>query len=185
MKRYAKQDFPTGQVRRFLEPGPVVLVSTAHGDERGIMTMGWHMMLGWNLVGTYLTAGTHSHRLARASGECVINLPTFELLDIAVAIGNCSGADGDKFARFGLTAVPAARVRAPLIAECHSSFECTLLEARDNANYDLLVWEVVHAHVAPVPRRPRTVHYRGEGEFMVSGKEVSRHRLFRPEMLPP
>ncbi|MCD9028847.1 flavin reductase family protein [Luteimonas sp. BDR2-5] len=183
MKRYRKHDFPTNQVRRFLEPGPVVLVSTAWNGERGIMTMGWHMMLGWNLVGAYITAGTHSHRLARGSGECVINLPTLDLLDTAVGIGNCSGSDGDKFDRFGLSASPAARVRAPLIAECHSSFECVLREAHDNADYDLFVWEVVQAHVAPVPKRPRTVHYRGNGEFMVSGKEVSRRRLFRPEML--
>ena len=33
------------------------------------------------------------------------------------------------------------------------------------------------------PRIPRTVHYRGDGRFMVAGREVSRRRLFRPDML--
>ncbi|NLW96607.1 MAG: flavin reductase family protein, partial [Xanthomonadaceae bacterium] len=33
------------------------------------------------------------------------------------------------------------------------------------------------------PALPRTVHYRGGGRFMVSGGEVSRRRLFRPDML--
>ena len=27
---YTKKDFPTDNVRRFLEPGPIVLVSSAH-----------------------------------------------------------------------------------------------------------------------------------------------------------
>lgn len=29
MKKYAKQDFPVWRVRRYLEPGPIVLVSSA------------------------------------------------------------------------------------------------------------------------------------------------------------
>jgi len=33
------------EVRRFLEPGPVVLLSSAWQDERNIMTMGWHMVM--------------------------------------------------------------------------------------------------------------------------------------------
>ena len=33
------------------------------------------------------------------------------------------------------------------------------------------------------PRFPKTVHYRGEGRFMISGKEVSYRRYFRPDML--
>ena len=37
MKRYQKQDFPVDQVRRFLEPGPVLLVSSAHRGQRNIM----------------------------------------------------------------------------------------------------------------------------------------------------
>ena len=40
MKPIRKSDFPVSQIRRFLEPGPVVLVSSAHKRERNIMTMG-------------------------------------------------------------------------------------------------------------------------------------------------
>ena len=32
-------------VRRYLEPGPVVLVSSRHGDARDIMVMGWHTVM--------------------------------------------------------------------------------------------------------------------------------------------
>jgi flavin reductase (DIM6/NTAB) family NADH-FMN oxidoreductase RutF len=50
MKRhtYRKRDFPLDQIRRYLEPGPIVLVSSAWRGNTNIMTMGWHMMLGFS-----------------------------------------------------------------------------------------------------------------------------------------
>jgi hypothetical protein len=42
---------------------------------------------------------------------------------------------------------------------------------------------VVKAHVAVAPKYPQTLHYRGEGSFMVSGKNISRRGLFEPEIL--
>jgi hypothetical protein len=46
------------------------------------------------------------------------------------------------------------------------------------------VFEVVKAHVATKPRYPRTIHYRGDGEFMISGANTGKYRRrFKPEML--
>jgi hypothetical protein len=46
------------------------------------------------------------------------------------------------------------------------------------------VFEVVKAHVAASPRCPTTIHYRGDGEFMISGERTRKYRrLFRPDML--
>jgi hypothetical protein len=42
---------------------------------------------------------------------------------------------------------------------------------------------VVKAHVARRPKYPRTLHYTGDGVFMVAGKIISRRNLFRPAML--
>jgi len=178
-----KSAFPVEKTRRFLEPGPLVLITTAWKGRRAIMTCGWHMMLGYDLVGTYIWQANASHALARRSRQCVINLPTAPLMDTVVGIGNCSSAQVDKFERFGLTAQAADEVGAPLIGECHASFECRLRRTHLNDDYPLFVWQVVRAHVAPRPKWPRTVHYRGEGRLMVSGDEASRRRLFRPEML--
>jgi len=49
--------------------------------------------------------------------------------------------------------------------------------------YSVFIWEVVKAHVALSPKRPRTIHYRGGGEFMISGGTINRRRKFRPENL--
>ncbi len=49
--------------------------------------------------------------------------------------------------------------------------------------YGLFIWEVAKAHVAVSPKLPQTIHYRGEGEFMISGGTISRRRKFRSENL--
>jgi flavin reductase (DIM6/NTAB) family NADH-FMN oxidoreductase RutF len=187
MHHYRKRDFPLEGIRRFLEPGPVVLVSSAHQGERGLMTMGWHLMLGFEPArfGGYIWEENRSHALIRRSRQCVINLPTADLVDTVVGIGNCSGTEGDKFERFGLTAGKATKVDAPLVRECYANFECVLADGSQIRKHGLFIWDVVKAHVATAPKRQVTLHYRGGGEFMLSGKAISRRRLFRPEMLEP
>ena len=39
MGRYEKIDLPVSKVRRYLEPGPIVLVTSAFGKTPNIMTM--------------------------------------------------------------------------------------------------------------------------------------------------
>ncbi|KAF1050251.1 flavin reductase family protein [Xylophilus sp.] len=180
-----KHDFPVADVRRYLEPGPIVLVSSRHGGRDNLMTMGWHTVMEFtpSLVGCVIASSNHSHRMVRDSGQCVINLPTMALLDTVVKVGNSSGAEVDKFAAFGLTAAPAGEVDAPLVAECHANFECRLHDDALVDRYDFFILEVVKAHVARTPKHPRTVHYTGDGRFVVAGRTVSRRGLFRPGML--
>ena len=117
MRRPSKRDFPVSEVRRYLEPGPIVLITSAWRQQRDVMTLGWHTVLEFtpSLVATMIAPGNHSHELVRRSGQCVINLPTVDLLDTVVRIGNCSGADTDKFDRFDLQTSAASEVDAPLL----------------------------------------------------------------------
>ncbi len=77
-RRPTKLDFPTANVRRYLEPGPIVLVSSAWRGKTNIMTMGWHTVMEFtpSLLGCVIAASNYSFELVRGSGECVINLPT-------------------------------------------------------------------------------------------------------------
>jgi flavin reductase (DIM6/NTAB) family NADH-FMN oxidoreductase RutF len=186
MAKYRKADFPVHNVRRFLEPGPIVLVSSAFKDETNIMTMGWHMVMEFtpSLIGCCISSANHSFELVRRSRQCVINLPTVDLASTVVKIGNSSGRDIDKFSEFGLTSKPGTDVRAPLIDECYANFECRIADTSWVKKYNIFVFEVVKAHVATAPKTPRTIHYRGDGEFMISGEETRKYRrLFRPGML--
>ena len=184
-RRQEKLDFPVSQVRRYLEPGPIVMVSSALADSQNIMTMGWYTVMEFtpSLVGCVIAGGSYSFDLIRRSRECVINLPTTSLTDIVVGVGNTTGAEVDKFEEFGLIAEAATRVRAPLISECHANFECRLVDDVLVNKYNFFIFEVVKAHVAKSPKHPKTLHYTGDGAFMVSGKIISRRRLFRPQLL--
>ncbi|MBI1213139.1 MAG: flavin reductase family protein [Alphaproteobacteria bacterium] len=185
MRKYVKSDFPIEKVRRFLEPGPVVLVSSAWQGASNIMTLGWHTVMEFSpsLVGCVISSANHSFDLIRRSKQCVINVPEVHLIDQVVGIGNSSGAEMDKFAEFKLTRAAGAMVKAPLIAECFANLECKLVDARLIQKYNYFIFEVVKAHAARAPKYPRTVHYRGEGMFMISGPPLNMRRKFKPEML--
>ena len=186
MKPFKKEKFPVTNIRKFLEPGPIVLVSSARKGEKNIMTMGWYMVL-WedpSLVACMIWDQDYSHQLIKKSKECVINIPTTAIAEKVVQIGNCSGRDVDKFKEFELTPMKGKIVGAPLIKECFANFECRLVDSSQIKKYNLFIFEVVSAQVAQTPKFPKTIHYRGDGEFMISGPTVSKYRkLFKPEFL--
>jgi len=177
-----KEPFPVEKVRHFLEPGPVVLVSSAWNGQYNIMTMGWHTVMEFSpsLVGCVISSANHSFEMVRRSRQCVINLPTKALINEVVGIGTSSGAQINKFEHFGLTADKADVVEAPLIRECHANFECQLADDTLVEKYNFFIWEVVSARVAVSPKHPETLHYKGEGVFMVAGKVI---HLRRPALL--
>jgi flavin reductase (DIM6/NTAB) family NADH-FMN oxidoreductase RutF len=170
----ARRSCPLSKVYGLLEPGPVVLVTTAHKDKRDVMTLSWHVMLDFEppLLGFVMSDRNHSFALLKASKECVINIPTVELAEKVVGCGNTSGAKIDKFKRFGLTPLPAKKVGAPLIAECHASLECRVVDTSMVSKYGLFVLEVIQAWIDPVVKNPRTLHHRGYGSFMVAGETI-------------
>ena len=60
MKQPRKIDLPVHKVRGYLEPGPIVMVSSALGRrERNIMTMGWHTVMEFtpSLIGCVIAGG--------------------------------------------------------------------------------------------------------------------------------
>src|SRR6266498_5604293 len=76
MKTYNKSDFPVANIRRYIEPGPIVLVSSAWRGQTNIMTIGWHMVMEFepSLIGGYIWNRNHSYEMIRRSKECVINV---------------------------------------------------------------------------------------------------------------
>ena len=174
MPNYKKKNFPVSDVRRFLEPGPVVLISSALKEKTNVMTMGWYTVMEFtpSLIGCIISNQNHSFNMIKKSKECVINIPTQDLIKKVVGIGNCSGKTMNKFDKFKLTAIAATKVQAPLIKECYANFECQLVDSKLVRKYNFFIFEVVKAHVASSPKYPATVHFRGDGVFMLSGKSV-------------
>jgi flavin reductase (DIM6/NTAB) family NADH-FMN oxidoreductase RutF len=169
-----KKTLALSQVYRLLEPGPVVLVTTARKGRPNVMALSWHTMMEFEppLVGFVMSDRNYSFESLKATRECVINVPTVELAAKVAGCGNTSGRKVDKFAAFRLTPAPAARVAPPLVAECYANLECKLVDAKLAARYNFFVLEVVKAWIDPARKRPRTLHHLGGGLFMVAGRTI-------------
>ena len=169
-----KKTFPLSKVYSLLEPGPVVLVSTACKGCANIMAMSWQTMIDFEppIVGIIDSERNHSFANLKATKQCVINIPTVELAAEVVGIGNTSGRKVDKFQRFHLTPTPGKAVDVPLIDECYANLECKVIDAKLAAKYNFFILEVVKAWIDPAKKQPKTMHHRGRGVFSVDGETI-------------
>lgn len=171
------------EVFTLIEPGPVVLVSTFDGVRPNVMTISWTMVLGFSGELAITTgAWNFSYGALTTTRECVIAIPTADMIDTVVGIGTCSGRDTDKFATFGLTALPASRVRAPLIGECAANIEARVVDIVEP--HGIVVLQAVAAHVDAERKERRMLHAVGDGTFVVDGRRIDRREAMRAK-LPP
>jgi flavin reductase (DIM6/NTAB) family NADH-FMN oxidoreductase RutF len=159
-----------------IEPGPVVLVTTHDGHKDNIMTISWTMVLDFTPAFAITTGEwNHSYAALRKNRECVVAIPTVDLLDKVIGIGTCSGKDTDKFARFGFTPVRGKVVRPPLIKECLANMECKVVDIVKRHN--IVVLEAVAAYHDTGRKEKRTVHAVGDGTFIVDGRRIDRRKM--------
>lgn len=167
---------PLDRAFTLIEPGPVVLVTTHDGHKANIMTITWTMVRGFS--GEFaITTGpwNHSYAALRDTGECVLAIPAVDLLDTAVGIGTCSGRDTDKFAKFGLTSLPARHVSAPLIGECLANIECRVIDIIEP--HDIILLQAVAAWFDGARAEKRMLHAVGDGTFIVDGQKFDRREM--------
>ena len=164
-----------------MESGPVVLVTTRDGKKDNIMTISWTMVMDFTPIFA-ITTGEWNHSFAalRKNRECVIAIPTVDLLDKVIGIGTCSGADTDKFAKFKLTPVQATFVRPPLVKECVANIECKVIDIIKKHN--IVVLEAVAAYIDTVRKEKRAVHAVGDGTFIVDGRKIDRKKMMATKL---
>ena len=169
-----RRSLALAKVYGLLEPGPVVLLTTARDGRANVMPMSWHCMLEFEppLVGCVVSNRNYSFDLLRRTRECVINIPTADLAKQVVGCGNTTGAKVDKLKRFCLTPVQGKRVQAPLIDECYASLECEVADTSMVAKYCFFVLRVVQAWKDSSVKSAQTIHHLGYGRFMVAGESL-------------
>jgi len=133
-----------------LLPVPLVLVSVA-GDEGSppdIVTLAWAgtVCSAPPMLSVSVRPSRHSYALLQRRHEFVVNLPRARQARQVDLCGNTSGRDTDKFAACGFHPVAAARVRAPMIAECPINIECVTRHRLSLGAHDLFVGEIVAVH---------------------------------------
>ena len=132
---------------------PVVLISTVNEDGSvNLAPMSSVFWLGWRAV-LGLSAFSQTTQNLLRTGQCVLNLPSVELVGAVNRLARTTGADPvpawkaqagyrterDKFGVAGLTPQPAATVAPPRVRECPVQLEA-VLEAHHGlaANNDAL-----------------------------------------------
>jgi flavin reductase (DIM6/NTAB) family NADH-FMN oxidoreductase RutF len=129
---------------------PVVLISTINEDGTPNLSpmssawwLGWRCMLG-------LDASSKTTQNIKRTGECVLNLPSADMVAAVDAIARTTGSDPmpdakqmrgyrterQKFETAGLTPVPSESVTPPRVAECPVQMEATVTKIGDLSEGD-------------------------------------------------
>ncbi|KAI9730891.1 MAG: hypothetical protein M1834_005609 [Cirrosporium novae-zelandiae] len=174
--------YPVSKAYRFIEPGPVLLVTTGSlaDSTHNVMTIGFHMVIQHEsppLIGISLGPWDASFAALKKQRECVLAVPSVEMAGVVVDVGNCSADDDDetsKWERFGLDALPAGRVKAPLVGGPHviANIECVVEDTKMVSKYSMWVLKPVKAWINPdkIPGEGgKMFHHRGDGTFVVDG----------------
>ncbi len=166
-----------------LEPGPVILITTSNGGKYNIMTLSWHIVLGFSGSFAIMTGDwNYSFEALMENKECVINVPGVDMIEKAVGIGTSTGSEVNKFKEFVLTPVKADIVQPPLIKECIAAIECRV--SNHIKEYDLVILDAVKAWVKRDYKKHRTFHYRGDGTFVIDGEIVNYRKEMESKLAP-
>lgn len=177
-----------------LNHGPTVLVTTAHGEQRNIMTAAWNMPLDFDppRVAIVIDKKTYTRELIEASGSFAINVPCRAQSEMVVRVGSSSGlellgkAEADKFSAFNLPTFAASKIAAPLVEGCVAWLECKVIpEFHIQDTYDLFLAEVVAAQADERVFSDgrwhfegndelRTIHHIAGGAFMAIGEAFTQ-----------
>lgn len=176
------QPLPLNRAFTLIEPGPVVLVSTFDGHKNNVMTITWTMVMGFEPTLAITTSPwNYSYQALCKTRECVLSIPSVEMLDTVMGIGGCSGASVNKFNRFHLKAVEGQFVQAPLIEQSYGNIECEIVEIIEPFN--IFVLNGLAAYINPEIDDPRMLHATGDGYFIADG-ECFNCRAMMADKLP-
>lgn len=175
------QELELSKAFTLMESGPVVLVTTHDGKTNNIMTVSWTMVMDFTPVFA-ITTGEWNHSFAalKKNRECVISIPTVDMLDKVVGIGTCSGKNTDKFVKFKLTPVQGQVVKSPLIKECLANMECKVVDIIKKHN--IVVLKAVAAYLDSTRKEKRMVHAVGDGTFIVDGRKIDRTKMMASKL---
>ena len=172
---------PLNKAFTLLEPGPVVLITTHDGQQPNIMTISWTLVVDFTPVFALATGPwNHSFAALRKTKECVIAIPTVDLIDKVVGVGTCTSSNTDKFAQFKLTPLKASKVKAPLIQECLANIECRVIDY--NKKHGVVFLQGVAAWVDAARKERRMLHAVGDGTFIADGRKLDRRKAMRSKL---
>ncbi len=174
-------ELPIEKAFTLIEPGPVLLLTTHDKGKSNIMTITWHMVVDFT-PRIAITTGpwNFSYHALLNTKECTLCVPTIDLAQKTVQIGDCSGETIDKFKQFELTQLPASDVKAPLISECIANLECRVIDYVKP--HGIFILQAVRAWIDPDKKDCRTFHAVGDGTFVGDGETIDLRHLMEDKI---
>jgi len=168
----ARQKFPKEKVYTLLSSGPVVLITSSLAGRPNVMPIAWTIMLDFDppLLACCIGDQSYTFEIVKKTGEFAINIPTVKLARQVYGAGQVSGKKVNKFKKFGLTIIPASKIKAPLIKECYANLECKVVDASLMNKYNLFIVKVVEAWVDKGKGWPKTLHHISGNKFLVASR---------------
>lgn len=112
----------------------LLLVSVDSKGKPNVMTIGWGsigLIWGKPMFVVLVRPSRFTYGLIEQTGDFTVNVPPKGLAETVAYCGSVSGRDHDKFAEKGLTAIPAKRVKSPIIEQCVIHYECKVVHKND------------------------------------------------------
>lgn len=134
---------------------------------------------GFHVLFSAVNKQSHMYTSILKSGQFVVNFPSKDVFMKCMATIKNNGLEQDEITASGLTAVPASKVRAPLIQECFLNLECELVWSKEIAaggNYYVFCGRVAGIHMDEE-------HYNASklGRYGETGYLYNIHRPINPE----
>lgn len=169
-----------------LAPLPVVLVSCGgQGKHKAnLITIAWAGSICSDppMLSISVRPNRHSHDIILDTGEFAVNVPSVRQARATDWCGMVSGKNTDKFAKCGLTAAPALKVKCPIVAECPINIECKVQESLKLGTHTMFVAEVIAVQISDhlldgkgrFGLEKADLLAFGHGQYFALGREVGR-----------
>lgn len=133
-----------------LNPAPVVLVTSKNSSNKiNIFTVAWISTICTKepIIAMGVRPERLSYQYIKESGECVINLPTRDLVKIVDYCGVVSGKKEDKIKHFNLQLNEGISITTPSLQDSPVALECKVKSITPLGTHDLFLLEVLNVKV--------------------------------------
>lgn len=133
-----------------LNPTPVVLITSKNkANKLNIFTVGWVSTVCTKdpIIAIGVRPERLSYEYIKESGECVINLPTRNMVKIVDYCGVVSGKKEDKIKHWNLALEEGISISTPSLKDSPVALECKVKSITPLGTHDLFLLEVLNVKV--------------------------------------
>ncbi len=129
-------------------PSIAAVVTAQFEGKKSIMAAAWHAPISHTppIFGISLSPKRHTYKLIEKAKEFAINFLPFDKTALVVSVGSVSGAEVDKFKKFGIETEKALKTSAPILKDAYAAYECKLIDSRKYGDHIWIVGEIVATH---------------------------------------